>query len=602
MKGHSISTRLVALALASTLAWAVPAVAGTFPVANRKDLGPLELRVRAAHFLSHGTFGPTPAEIDALAERMGQIGSKTALEEWIDEQFALPATHHHAMALQMIADDGFAPLDPGIVANRYKHHAWWHVVLTAPDQLRQRMAWALAQIFVINEYRAGFGSQVNDASGQPQYLGVANYYDMLVDDAFSNYHDVLEDVTLHPIMGVFLSHAKNPKGDPSIGRFPDENYAREMMQLFSIGLYVLNSNGVFKRDGRGEQIETYDNETIKAFARVFTGLSFAGSSSFNGAPQNFHQPMVMHEDYHDTDEKVLLGGTVLPAGQTGMQDIGAALNNLFQHPNVGPFIGRLLIQRLVKSNPSKHYIRRVAKAFADNGSGIRGDFQAVLKAILLDKEALDTQSYAAVRKPLGLQVVANGTEHSRLREPVLRYSALVRAFNASSDYATGRFMIPPLDGALNQAAYRARHVLNFYLPDYRPPGDLLIYEPSKRIPNGALFAPEFEIFTSVIANRLANRLRADLRDERALFSLVNNSTVGEIQASVLFDFSKETALAADPNQLLTHLDLLLCHGTLGEGTKDAIASVVNEETTNTTLRARGAILAVATSPECAVGN
>jgi hypothetical protein len=280
--------------------------------------------------------------------------------------------------------------------------------------------------------------------------------------------------------------------------------------------------------------------------------------------------MVMHEDYHDTDEKVLLGGTVLPAGQTGMQDIGAALNNLFQHPNVGPFIGRLLIQRLVKSNPSKHYIRRVAKAFADNGSGIRGDFQAVLKAILLDKE--------------------------------LRYSALVRAFNASSDYATGRFMIPPLDGALNQAAYRARHVLNFYLPDYRPPGDLLIYEPSKRIPNGALFAPEFEIFTSVIANRLANRLRADLRDERALFSLVNNSTVGEIQASVLFDFSKETALAADPNQLLTHLDLLLCHGTLGEGTKDAIASVVNEETTNTTLRARGAILAVATSPECAVGN
>ena len=576
--------------------------AGTFHAKDFEEWHAIQYRVMAAHFLSHATFGPTLDEIDELAERISKVGRRNAFEGWIDAQFALPPSYHKALAQQMVEDDGFFPDQPGINVRRYRHHAWWHTAIAAEDQLRQRMAWALAQIFVINENGAGFNSRAIERSGEPRWLGVSDYYDMLVRNAFANYRQILSDVTLHPTMGSFLSHVNNPKGDPSIGLFPDENYAREVMQLFSIGLYELQTNGVIRKDSNSNSIDTYDNEDIKSFARVFTGLTYAGRNRFPNYRRNYNQPMQMIERGHDKAEKVLLNGKVLPAGQPGMKDIQAALDNLFHHPNVGPFIARRLIQRFVKSNPSRDYIARVARVFNGNDQGVRGDFRAVIKAVLLDSEAWRSQRYERLSSPLRLRVVSKGTGHTRLREPMLRYTAFIRAFAPLSDYFTGRFMLPSQYQNMNQAPYQAPHVFNFYLPDYQPPGAILNQVPARTIPNGALFAPEFEILTSVMVNRFANRLRADVRDATAQFTLINNSQVGKIRSSVTFDFGDESNLASDPAALMEHLDLLLCHGTMSDNVRKIVANAIATETRNNVVRAKGAILATLTSSACSVSN
>lgn len=599
MDQRPMGWRVVLLIALAALLCCEQSIAGTFRVANRRALRKLQREVQAAHFLSQATFGPTEDEISALAQRIRQIGVQDALSEWIDQQFELPMTSQEQTALQMISADGFSPQTANIVHNRYKHQAWWHIAITSPDQLRQRMAWALFQIFVINDQGAGFGEQDNDISGQPQFLGVANYYDMLSENAFGNYRELLGDVTYHPIMGVFLTHVKNAKGNGV--RFPDENYAREIQQLFSIGLYKLRLNGQYEVDANGNLIDTYDNETIKSFARVFTGLTFDDAGrGFGNARRNYHDPMVMYDSEHDTDAKVLHNGTVLPAGQSGIQDIEMALDNLAEHPNVGPFISRLLIQRFTKSNPSKRYIRRVATAFNDSN----GDLKSLMKAILLDDEARNTQSYRQLRSPLRLEVTttqgALGTEQSRLREPVLRYTAMMRAYGSTSD-ANGFFSLPQLDYHLNQQAYRSPSVFNFYLPNHRPAGEFLEYQPSRRIPNRTVYAPEFEIMSAVATNRLNNRLRGAVYDSVETFTLLNNSA-GTFRASISMDFSDEINMAGNPDELLSHLDLLLCHGSMSNRTKEIISAAIAEETTNATDRARGAILAVLTSPDCAVSE
>lgn len=558
----------------------------------------LKHSVMASQFLTRATFGPTFDEINALAAKMDEIGSRQALDEWIDEQFTQEPTYHHALALQMIHEDGFTPNQDEIGALRYRTHAWWEAAIRAPDQLRQRMAWALSQIFVVNDKGAGFSVRTNDTSGAPQYLGLLDYYDGLVRHSFGTYRDLLGDVTLHPIMGVFLSHLKNPKGDPETGQFPDENYAREVLQLFSIGLYELKTNGVYKQDKNGALISTYDNETIKSFARVLTGLGYGGHDYFNSGGRNYHDPMAMFEDFHDTDEKTLLNGVTLPAGQTGLTDINAALDNIFAHKNVPMFIGRLLIQRFVKSNPSKGYIRRVGNAFRNNGQGVRGDLKAVIKAVLLDKEALQSLRYKRLKNPVGLSVRqrGSGTEQSRLREPVLRYAAFLRAFNPESTHVTGRMTIPDLNKTLNQGPYQSPSVFNYYLPNHLPAGELQNYEPKAKIPNGALSAPEFQIFTSVMNNTFANRIRSDVIDGKADFNVHSSVPAFDI----VFDFSYEESLAGDLNALLSHLDLLLCSGSLSQSSKLVLAEMIEQETSEPTIRVRSAVNVMLTSPECAI--
>jgi len=433
----------------------------------------------AARFLVQAAFGPDQDagdDGDHIPENVEEVMAM-GFEAWIDDQFTRP----HGM-LQPFTE--YASTEIPEFYTDPKQAAWWNRAMGVPslipggtaqlpDPLRQRAAFALSQILVISD--------------RPETLavvpiGMANYYDMLVTNAFENYRDLLFDVTMHPCMGFYLSHLKNRKPDLVNNIHPDENYAREIMQLFSIGLWELNQDGTRKLDTNGVPIPTYDNSHITEFARVFTGLSYGptNAAQFTNAPQNFTVPMKMWDAHHDCDPKVLLNGQALPArtpsdpntGEAGMLDIHAAIDNLFWHTNVAPFIGRQLIQRFVTSNPSTGYVARVSAAFNDNGSGVRGDVKSVIKAILLDDEA---------RNPAFM----NEPTFGKMREPFMRVVNLARAFNASADagfYALDDFNIDHYQQPLNSPS-----VFNFYLPGYLPPGNLA---------NAGLMGPEFQILNA----------------------------------------------------------------------------------------------------------
>lgn len=311
--------------------------------------------------------------------------------------------------------------------------------------------------------------------------GVTNYYDILVRHAFGNYRDLLEEVTLSPMMGLYLTTLRSTKESP------DENNAREVLQLFSIGLDHLNTDGTFKYDGSGQTIPTYGQNEILEMARALTGWTFAGSDNFywTGYREvDALNPMIPFEEFHDRGSKVLLGGQVTPAGMTAHQDIDAALDNIFHHPNVGPFMARRLIQKLVKSNPSSAYIYRVASAFNDNGSGVRGDLQAVIRTIVTDEEARAASTGAS--------------EDGKLREPLLRALHLLRAFyqpTSSNPPTLGQTALDDTTRALGQAPLHAPSVFNFFMPDYQLPGPLM---------DAGLYTPEFQITTEVTTVDSAN--------------------------------------------------------------------------------------------------
>ncbi len=579
---------------------------GTFTVDNRAQIAVLEAKIRAAQFLTRATFGPTQAEIDELASDVEQIGAPAAFEAWVDRQFLVPASQHHELARQMILDDGFDLVDAAVNPGAYREFAWWHIALTGEDQLRQRMAWALYQIAPVNTDVPGANQRRLDASGQPAYLGLSNYYDMLVRNAFGNYRDLLLDITLHPVMGVFLSHAQNPKGVPEIGQFPDENFAREIMQLFSIGLYELDSGGRIKVTGKDKlPKETYDNFTIEAMARVFTGLSFARIPRFDSRGRNYHEPMQMFDAYHDTDSKRIVSGVVLPANQSGMQDIENAIDTVVAHPNVGPFIARLLIQRFVKSNPTSVYIRSVADAFADNGFGVRGDMRAVIKAVLLHPEALDSLGIKAERKLPGLIVTATDTENSRLREPILRYASFLRAFNVSSTYQQGARYPSGLLGMSGvmaqslQSPYKVPSVFSFYDPDYAPAGPVQSYAAAKKIPGGILSAPEFEIMTPAAIPALNNLFYRDITAGGHDEFYTDAATGQRLPFRISVDFTAQQS-AAGVDELTQQLNILLCRGAMSDATREVIASEVREGIWNKVDRAKASVLMTVTAPDCAV--
>ena len=581
--------------------------AGTFELDSRAEVKLMKRKIRASQFLHRATFGPTIEEIDVLAARMEQIGVRRACEEWIDNQFSLPATLHQPTALAMISDDGLVTDQDGVWIQRFRYHAWWHNALTAPDQLRQRVAWALIQIVVTSEDGAGFNDQnAGNISGLGRWLGPTHYYDMLIQNAFGNYRQILNDVTYHPVMGVYLSHMRNRKSDGI--RFPDENYAREIMQLKSIGLYELLLDGRAKTTLTGELIPTYDNETIKNLARVFTGLTFKPSNAnFFYSGNDFQYPMEMYQPEHDTNPKTLLNGQVIDIDD-GNADINTALNNIFAHNNVAPFISYRLIQRLVKSNPSRGYVRRVARKFNNNGQGVKGDMKAVIKAILLDPEVWRSERVRTLRDPNRVVVAARGTEYSRLREPVIRYTSLLRAVHVTSDYHTGRMMVTPLDYVWLQEPYKSPSVFNFFLPSFQPPGDLIGFQPSRRIPNSVLVAPEFEQKTAVTSNYLVQKYIWDISDQRARF-FFNNT-----ECNLNFNLQAEMALAAQDEtmpELLDLLDLVYCCGTLPQDFKDRIVEVILQETLSMKnnsdprlgeFRAESALIAVTTSPYCAIAE
>ena len=437
------------------------AAAGGGAAAAAVDSGPPSdppaTKGAAARFLTQASFGPTGAEIDRMMA--------TGYSRWVEQQLARPAGTPHLdyfAARTAELDEGETPQEGWI------YESFWRTAATADDQLRHRVAFALSQIFVIS---------LADPAVDDFPRGVAGYLDMLGRNAFGNFRQLLEDVALHPMMGLYLTHLRNQKADAALGRVPDENFAREVMQLFTIGLYELNPDGTVKLDARNEPIETYRIEDVVGLARVFTGFSWAGPDSSNARffgtisiTDRDILPMRGYPAFHEPGPKSFLGSTV--TASTPEASLKAALDILFAHPNVGPFIGRQLIQKLVTSNPSPAYVSRVAAAFADNGQGVRGDMKAVIRAVLLDAEARD-------------DAAASADTAGKLREPVLRVTAWLRAFDAKS--TTGRFLVGSTDDPVNslgQTPMRAPSVFNFFRPGYVPP--------NTAIATAKLVAPEMQ--------------------------------------------------------------------------------------------------------------
>jgi len=366
-----------------------------------------------------------------------------------------------------------------------------------------------------------------------------------------------------------LSSLRDAKADPVAGTRPDENYAREVMQLFTVGLSLLQPDGTLKLDVTGLPIPTYDQATITEMAKVFTGFGFFTTKTITGATNprasapDYINPMALYPGSHDLTQKNLLNGVVLPAGQTAAADLKGALDALFNHPNTAPFVAKQLIQRLVTSNPSPAYVYRVAQKFENNGAGVRGDLAAVVRAILTDYEA---------RSPAVLPDIAFG----KLKEPLLRTTALLRAFNAApagGRYSAGSFANPDVN--LDQAALRSPTVFNFFHPGYVLPGNLAA---------AGLVAPEYEITDATFAIDVPNYLR-------------NFIFPGGTPPATL-DLSAEQALAITPAAQLDHLNLLLCAGNMPPATRDRIITALNALSGSTSAleRAETAVLLVMTSP------
>lgn len=546
---------VAALLIAATTGQACGGGSGS-PAPAPMPPAPAITQAEAARFLTQATFGPNDATIQSVVA-LGYRG-------WIEDQFAKPRVLHRTYLERAIAAG-----DPAAPERIYRDHVmdtFWTQAIIGEDQLRQRMAFALSQIFVVSQANA-------DVNNRPR--GLADYLDMLGTHAFGNFRTLLEAVSLHPIMGLYLSALRNRKEDPATGRVPDENYAREVMQLFTIGLYQLDSDGTLKRDSSGNPIPTYSNADVQGLAKVFTGWSWAGPDTTdtrffggNADPNRDVTPMQAYAQFHSTSAKTFLGVTI-PANTPAEPSLKIALDTLFNHPNTAPFFCRQLIQRFVTSNPSPAYVARVAAAFADNGAGQRGDMKAVIRAMLLDTEARSAS-------------VAAQPTWGKLREPVIRLANWARAFGATS--VSGNYMIRNVadpSTALGQNPLRSPSVFNFYRPGYVPP--------STAIASAGLVAPEFQITGETSVAGYLNFMRNTV-----------NSGVGT-GTDVRSAYVQEVALAANPDQLVDRVKLLLTAGRMTDATRaairDAVAAIPTTATGASLNRAKLAIYLTLASPE-----
>jgi uncharacterized protein (DUF1800 family) len=472
----------------------------------------------AVRFLEQSSFGPTSAEV-ANVEQMG-------VPAYINAQFSAPMSTYPDPATGVTS---LLPTQQVLFTN----------ALTGKDQLRQRVAFALSEIWVTSGFTI-----------PPQ--GMAPYMRLLLQDAFGNYRTLMEDVTLSPAMGRYLDMVNNDKPTGTI--HANENYARELMQLFTLGVFDLNPDGTDKLDASKNPIPSYTQANIQSFARVFTGWTYApiGSATpLKHNPPNWLAPMVAFETNHDVASKTLLsyGGstTTLPPGQNSQQDLTGALDDIFKHPNLPPFISKQLIQHLVTSNPSPAYVKRVATVFSTGtfsgggatfGLGQPGDLQAVIAAILLDPEARRGDD----------PTTANPTD-GHLREPILFIANILRAFGAASDGAA------PVSNAtgMSEAPLDSPSVFNFFPPTFNIPGTPLL-------------GPEFSLQTTATALLRANFVNS--------FVFVANN----IGTGTTVDFTPYASLAANPaspGQLLDSLNTLLLHGAMDSATRASILAAVN---------------------------
>jgi uncharacterized protein (DUF1800 family) len=503
----------------------------------------------ASRFLAQATFGATDADIHHL--------SKIGYSAWLNEQFSAPAVPQEPAVEQSLILNNPACNVGDVKCNAalfvqnnsdatYLQQSFWQQAIAGNDQLRQRVKYALTELMVI--------SSTNPAvANMPR--GMANYYDVLGADAFGNFRQLLQDVTLNPMMGQFLSVQGNDKGDAT--RDPDENYAREVMQLLTIGLYQLNPDGTQKLDGSGKPIPTYSNLDVMGLAKVFTGFSWnvpgnlsdtAWSNCCMYVGTGFGEdllPMQAYANHHSTDEKDFLGVTILASANSDPAgDLKIALDTLFNHPNTPPFVCKQLIQHLVTSNPSPAYVARVAAVFQDNGTGVRGDMKAVIQAILMDDEARNSA------------VAAGNPQYGKVREALIRYTEWARAFTAQS--RNGSFNLGSTEDpifALGEMSLRSPSVFNWFAPGYVPP--------ATSISAAGLVAPEMEMTDVSTVVGYLNYMQS---------AIGGNAISGP---DVFSNYSTELALAATPSQLVDRMNLLLMAGEMDNTLQGEILAAVN---------------------------
>jgi len=540
-----------------------------YPVLSKKE---------ASAFLARATFGTTEEDLRDLIHL-------NDYRRWIRQQFQKKPSYHlkwilaHAKGIQGTKDlkedpQGWQTYSDAL--GTMQRDAWWNIVVHGGDQLRQRVAFALSEIFVIS--RNGPLLTYPDAR--------LSYYDTLVRYAFGNFEHLLRAVTYHPAMGRYLSYLGNSKGDPEHGNHPDENYAREVMQLFTIGLYELKRDGTQKLKN-GRPVPTYTQQDIREMAKVFTGLSddndeFPVEASFS----DFHSrtsPMVAFDTYHDTTQKrILHGKKTIPAGGDTRTDINRALHILFMHPNTGPFIAKRLIQRLVTDNPTPEYVARVAGVFNDNGHGVRGDMKAVIEAILLDDEAL--------------RGVNDSRRFGKFREPLLYVSNLFRAFHARNGvhilhqedtplYRYRSFNFNGTGMTRQEGPLEALTVFNYFMPDDAP----------SSLKHKGLAAPELELYGK---QGIDDVLMGLITENSFVYRLFH------ITAKLRLDREKALVTRGEYRKLINRLDLLLTGGVLDRQSKNAIIRYMKRHASDKNMTdeklARFAIGLVMTSPDYAL--
>ncbi len=491
----------------------------------------------AARFLDQTSFGPTLSTITSV--------KNLGLQAYLQSQFSQPTT--------LLASIPTNPLPNLCLANNSAYPCaeseWWQTAITGPDQLRQRVAFALSEMFVVS---------TQSIPGQ----SIPQFHNALANDAFTNFKTIMKDVTLSPAMGGYLNMLNSAK--PAAGQIANENYSRENMQLFTMGLNQLNQDGTEQTDSSGNPIPAYTQAQVQAFARAYTGWTLANAdgstvTKFPNSSGDYNDPMVAVDKYHDTTAKTLLDGTTLPAGQTSAQDLTDALTNIFNNSNVAPFVCKQLIQHLVTSTPSPAYVARVTAVFANNGSDVRGDMKAVLTAILMDTEARAGDTNADY-------------DAGHLREPILFLTAMMRALNFTNTDANGSwFSLSSKSASLSQEPYRANSVFNFFAPDYV-------------IPQTSLNAPEFGIENTATAV-----LRLSLAD-----AIVNNKI-----SSFTVDLSNTSSLgmtAANPGNLVDTLSALLMHSQMSTSMRTIIVNAITPLTSNAQ-RVRVALYLIITSSQ-----
>ena len=525
-------------------------------------------------FLEQSTFGPT----SDLIAHIQQI----SFEAFLNEQAAVPMADYPELPFwpqtRPTTCTGDCQRDNYTLYQLQRH--FFTNALFGQDQLRQRVAFALGQILVTS------------AVDVPLPSWMRGYQQLLYSEAFGNFRQLLYDVTLNPAMGRFLNMVNNRCQTPTptnanicrngLKSQPNENYAREILQLFSIGTFVLNPDGTRQVDGSGNPISTYDQTTVEQFARVFTGWVLApalpGPADVGGTVPNYRDPMVLHkdsqgrEDYHDRGPKTLLNGVQLPGGQPADQELNAAIDNIADHPNVAPFISKQLIQHLVTSNPSPAYVQRIANVFVANRTSATQLFE-VVRAILLDPDARGDSQAPSVAPTYG-----------KLREPVQFITNVLRAFNAQSDGVLDSLNVggSPIGSAdMNQDVFNAPSVFSFYPPTARVPGE-------------SVLGPQFVLFSSLTS------LRRDNFINRVIFSTIPAAPPNRPSGTSI-DLSAWIPLANDPNSLIETLNQMLLHGTMSDDMRQSVLTAVTtisaSNDSNRRMRVQTAIYLILTSSQ-----